>query len=374
VTVDGADLTPAALGATLDFWHRYERTRFVDPELVPSLGTTIDTEDRNDELGARLGVAREVAVAGTRQRGSLSLEARHDALLSNSFRDRGRNEAGLVLQDDAGVFDDRLRLIPALRWDQTEGFVAQWLPRIGAIATPLPWLRIQGNLEQSFRVPNFDELFFPDRGFLRGNPALQPEEATNADVGLKLAASRIGPVRDAFVEAAWFHNDVHDSIVFVLVSPSLVEPRNTGAATIEGVELSGGLRLFDWVGLAAAYTHLDARLDATGAPLPGRADDEANIRVEVGPPSRAVRVWGQAQLTSDIPVSDSGNTILPSRTVWDAAVSVDLALLRWLPRWLPARSVLVTLEGRNLTDRAVRDAQFFPQPGRSFTLRVDTAW
>jgi len=373
-TLEAAELTPARLDATLDFWHRYERTRFTDPDLVPSLGTTIDTEDRNDELGSRLGIAREIPLFETLHRASLSLEAQRDALRSDSFDDRGRNAGAVVLQDDIGAFEQRLRVIPALRWDRTEGFGARWLPRIGAIVTPLPWLRVKGNLERSFRVPNFDELYFPDRGFLRGNPALQPEAATNADIGAKIAVARLGPVTDAFLEGAYFHNDVDDSIVFLLVSPSLVEPRNTGAATIDGVELSGGFRVFDWVDVAAGYTHLDARIDATDAFLPGRAADETSVRVAVGPPSRAVQLIGEVQITSEIPVSDSGNTILPARTVWDAAISVDLAVLGWLPAQLPVRSLLVTLEGKNLGDVAVRDAQFFPQPGRSFALRVETAW
>jgi outer membrane receptor protein involved in Fe transport len=223
-------------------------------------------------------------------------------------------------------------------------------------------------------VPNFDELYFPDRGFLRGNPALQPEEATNADIGAKIAAARLGPVTDAFVEGAYFHNDVDDSIVFLLVSPSLVEPRNTGPATIDGFELAGGFRVFDWVDVAANYTHLDARIDATDALLPGRAADETSVRVAVGPPSRAVQLIGEVQITSEIPVSDSGNTILPARTVFDAAIAVDLALLGWVPSQLPLRSLLVTLEVKNIGDVAVRDAQFFPQPGRNLELRVGTAW
>jgi outer membrane cobalamin receptor len=373
-TLEAAAFTPALLDTTLDFWHRYQNTRFRDPEIVPSLGATIDTEDRNDEIGARLGVARELSFFDTLHRTLLSVEAQHDALISDSFQDQGRNAGALVLQDDIGVFEDRLRIIPAARWDATEGFGDRWLPRIGAIATPLPWLRVKGNLERSFRVPNFDELFFPDRGFIRGNPALQPEEATNADIGAKIAAARLGPVTDAFLEGAYFHNDVDDSIVFLLVSPSLVEPRNTGPATIDGVELSAGFRVFDWVDVAANYTHLDARIDATDAFLPGRAADETSVRVAVGPPSRAVQLIGEVQVTSEIPVSDSGNTVLPSRTVFDAALSVDLALLGWLPAQLPARSLLVTFEAKNIGDVAVRDAQFFPQPGRSLALRVETAW
>ena len=373
-TLEGSDLSPLDVDATLDLWHRFQRTRFRDPEVVPSLGTTIETDDRNDQIGTRLGFERAFPLLGAQHRASLALDASSDALDSDSFQYLRRNAGGIVVQDDAAAWDDRLRLVPALRFERTEGFGNEWLPRIGAIATPLPWLLIKGNLERSFRVPDFDELYFPDRGYIRGNPALQPEQAVNADIGAKLAVPRIGPVQDAFVEAAYFHNDIDDSIVFLLVSPSLVEPRNTGAATVDGFEISGGFSVFAWATVSANYTHLDARIDATGSPLPGRADDETNVRIEVGPPSRAVRVIGEVQITSEIPVSDSGNTILPARTVFDAAISVDLVRLGWWPAKLPARSVLLTLEGTNLADVAVRDAQFFPQPGRTVALRVETQW
>jgi outer membrane cobalamin receptor len=373
-TLEGAGWTPLALDGALDLWHRFERTRFRDPDLVPSLGTTIATDDRDHEIGARARAERELAFWETRHRVSLSADARLDMLRSDEVEDQDRNAAGAALQDDVSLFGERLRVVPALRFDKTEGFDGEWLPRVGVIATPLPWLRVKGNLERSFRVPNFDELYLPDRGFLRGNPALEPEEAVNADVGLELGAARAGPLRDLFFEGAWFHNDVRDSIVFLLVSPSLVEPRNTGEATIEGFELAAGFRVFDWAGFTASYTHLDATLDATGAPLPGRADDEASLRVEIGPPSRAVRVIGEAQYTSEIPVSDSGNTILPDRTVFGASLCVDLARIAFVAARLPVESLLLTIEGRNLGDVAVRDAQFFPQPGRSLALRVETSW
>lgn len=373
-TLEGSELSPLAVDATLDLWHRYQRTRFRDPDVVPSLGTTIDEDDRNDQLGTRLGFDREFPLFAAEHRASLTLDASSDALDSDSFAYQRRNAVGVVAQDDAAFLDDRVRLVPAVRWEDTEGFGDEWLPRFGAIATPLPWLQIKGNVERSYRVPDFDELYFPDRGYIRGNPALQPEQAVNADIGARLTAPRIGPLQDAFVEAAYFHNDIDDSIVFLLVSPSLVEPRNTGAATVDGVEISGGFSLFEWASVEANYTHLDARIDATGTQLPGRADDETNVRLEIGPPSRAVRLVGEVQITSAIPVSDSGNTILPSRTVFDAAISADLVRLGWWPVRLPARSVLLTLEGTNLGDVAVRDAQFFPQPGRSVAFRVETQW
>jgi len=374
-TLAAADLGEvAAIDLGLDAWHRYERVRFRDPDVVPALGETIDTLDRNDEIGTRLRLEREIPFFGMQHRASLVGELTRDLLDSDSLEDQTRDEGAVALQDDVALFEERLRVIPALRFDKAEGFDGEWLPRIGVIAAPVPWLHLKGNVERSFRVPNFDELYLPDRGFLRGNPALEPEKAVNADVGFEIGAERLGPLSDLRLEAAYFHNDVDESIVFVLVSPSLIEPRNTGDATIEGVEVAASLRALDWIGFTAAYTHLDATLDDTDAPLPGRADDEAHFRLEIGPPSRAVRVVGVAQLTSDIPVSDSGNTVLPDRTVYDAMLIVDLARLGFLPSLEPLTSLVVTLEGRNLGDVAVRDAQFFPQPGRTLALRVETTW
>jgi outer membrane receptor protein involved in Fe transport len=373
-TLDASGVGPLALDATLDLWHRTERTHFRDPDVVPSVGATIDTDDRNDEVGTRLVLERELALGPARHRPSLAVELRRDWLRSSEFDDQHRNALGVVTQEDARLFGEWLRLVPALRFDRTEGFDAEWLPRLGAIVEPVRWLHLKGNAERSFRVPNFDELYFPDRGFLRGNPALEPEEAWNFDVGVELGLETLGPLEDLYFEAAYFHNDVRDSIVWLLVSPSLVEPRNTGDATLRGFEIGGGFGVLDWVGVSANYTHLDADLDASDTPLPGRADDEVSVRVELGPPSRLVRLMGQMLYTSEIPVSDSGNTILPSRTVFDAALTVDLVRLAFVASHVPLDSLLVTVEGKNLTDRAVRDAQFFPQPGRSVGFAVEARW
>ena len=64
--------------------------------------------------------------------------------------------------------------------------------------------------------------------------------------------------------------------------------------------------------------------------------------------------------------------MLPSRTVWDASISLELA--RLFRNLSPLRDLTLSLEGKNLTDETVRDAEFFPQPGRSFALRLEAAW
>ncbi len=369
ITIEDADL--AGFAASLDLQHGYDRTRYQDP--VPTgLCGRIDLESANYVLGASGRVERELALGGTQHRLSIDGDLHQDRLTATDVANTTRAVAGAVLQDEISVFDRRVRVAPALRFDHTQGFAGEWIPRVGAVIEPLPWLRLRGNAERAYRAPNFEELFLPDQCFVRGNPNLRPEEALSFDVGLELAFASAGPFENLRFSGAWFRQEIEQSIVFVLVSPFTVAPRNTGAATADGFELSGSFGLWeDRIGVSANATLLDARLDATGARLPGRARSEATLRIELGPRSRIVRLVGTAQQTGELPVSDSGRTRLPARTTFDAVLRIDAKQLPFLGAQIPADRLLLSLVGRNLGDRSVRDAQFIPQPGRTFALRLE---
>lgn len=374
VRLDAAELGGTPLGARLEVAHLFERRRFHDPDPVLRLGRSVDVDDRNRALTLRGALDADHDLGPLHQRVSTTLEHRRDALDSPDFDDPRRETLAWLIQDDLSLLDGRVRLAPALRWERTEGFGGRWIPRVGLLVEPLPGLRLRANLERAYRAPSFDELYFPDQGFLRGNPGLRPEESTDGDVGVELAWERLGPLSALRLEAVWFRRDIDESIVWVLASPSLVEPANTGPASARGWELSGSLRCFEWIELAANHTRLDAELDATGTPLPGRAARETSVRLAIGPPSRAARLVVERQRVSEIPVTPTGNTILPDRTVWDLALWVDLARVAGLRGRLPAETLRLGFEVANLTDELVRDAQFFPQPGRSWLVRLEGTW
>jgi outer membrane cobalamin receptor len=372
--LDAAEIAGLPLGARAEVAHLLERLRFRDPDPVLRLGGPIDVDELNTSWTLRLHLDGEAALAGARHRLATSVEHRRDALAAEDFGDPERSSFAWLVQDDAGFLDGRLRLVPALRWERTQGFEAEWLPRIGVVVEPVAGLRFKANLERAYRVPNFDELYFPDEGFLRGNPDLAAEESTDADAGLELAFERLGPIRDLRLEAALFDRNIDESIVFVLVGNNLVEPHNTGPATARGVELAAGLRLLEWLELSANHTRLRAEKDDTGTPLPGRAERETSVRAALGPPSGAARLIGEMHAVSEIPVTDTGNTIVPERTTWDLALWVDLARLAPLRARWGTRSLLLGFEVANLTDEVVRDVQYFPQPGRTWMLRLESAW
>ena len=372
--LDAAELGGAPLGARLELAHLRDRRRFHDPDVVPSRGRPLDANHRNGTLTLRGTLDGEHDLGALHQRVSTTLEHRRDDLEADDFGDPTRETLAWLVQDDLSLLGGRVRLAPALRWEHTEGFGGRWIPRVGLLVEPLPGLRLRGNLERAYRVPSFDELYFPDEGFLRGNPGLRPEESTDGDVGVELAWERLGPLSALRFEAVWFRRDIDESIVWVLASPTLVEPANTGPATVRGWELSGSLRLLEWVELSANHTRLDAELDATGTPLPGRAARETSVRLAIGPPSQAARLVVERQEVSEIPVTPTGNTRIPDRTVWDLARWVDLARVAGLRERIPADALRLGFEVANLTDELVRDAQYFPQPGRSWLVRLEGTW
>lgn len=366
--LEASDL-PLALDGALRLSHRYERVHFRDP--LPRLGAAIDADNENSALAGHAGLARSDRFGWLGSRASLDLDTRSDRLDSNELPNVDRITVGVFLQDELRLLEDRLLLVPALRFDHTQGFGSEWIPRFGASCKPWSWLRFKANVERSYRVPNFDELYFPDKGFIRGNPALAPEEAINYDVGFELAFERVGPLSKVGFEAAYFRNQIDESIVFVLINPFTVAPLNTGAATAQGAELAAAANLTRWLRLRANYTYLDATLDDTGTPLPGRASNEVTARAELGPPSGAARLVFESVYTSSIPTTFTGQTRISGRVVLNASLSTNLARVATLPRWLPLQDVVLSVGATNLTDVSVRDATFFPQPGRAWFVAAE---
>lgn len=348
-------------------FHRFERNRFRD---VYGL-ETFDTDDRDTSLGGRADAAVTLGSGPVTLRPALGAELRRDALDAHAAPDRDRRVLGLFLQGELSLWDGRLAVVPALRFDETQGFGTEWLPRAGLLAAPLPWLELRANAERSYRVPNFDELYVSERT-VRGNPALDPEEAWNYDAGLRLGVAPGGLLRSARLEAVYFQNDIDNTIVF---QPRLdvVVATNVPDARVRGVELSARIELAHGVALGGSWTRLDSEVRRTGGPLPGRPEDELDLRAEIAPWDGFVSLVGELQHTGEIPANEGGTLRISERTTLDASIAVQLHRVLRLGERTGLSGLLLSVVGTNLTDRAVRDALFFPQPGRIVMLRLE-AW
>jgi outer membrane receptor protein involved in Fe transport len=366
--LEGTRLAGTGLDGWASLYHRYDRSRFRDPD--PPQGRPIDSDNRNHSLGTRLELARALRLGPGEHGLSLGLELREDWVDSLDFGERERGVVGVFAQDDLALRGEALRLVPALRLDHTGDQGSAWLPRLGVILRAFPWLHLKGNVERAYRVPNFDELYF-DEGSLRGNPNLEPEDSFDADVGFELALARVGPLRDLWLEFAAFRRDIEQSIVFQLLGQSVVAATNTGDARVRGIEIGGGLRGPSWLAASGNLTLLDAEIEATGFPMPGRPDVEYVLRVEIEPPGGLVKLVGEQRYVGEIPLAPGGRVEISARRTWDASLAFDLIRLPRVKRRLPLERLALVVAGTNLGDRSVRDALGFPQPGRSLSFGAE---
>ncbi|MEE2673311.1 MAG: TonB-dependent receptor [Myxococcota bacterium] len=384
----GWDPLPGPLRLESRVSYLYERSRFREPN--PELGDPIATRQRNRSASWRTLAEIEHDSFGLEQLAWLAFDVRYDSLSSNEQGFHERWNTAVTLRDELGFLGKRVEFVPSLRWDYADDLGSEWIPHVGLIVTPVKWLRLKANAGRSYRAPDFDELFFPDKGYIRGNPNLQPERAWNLDVGLELGVAKLWRVENIRLQVAYFYQDIENSIVFQQIGTNTVAPTNTKDATVRGLEFAAGLTLAGWLELSANWTHQKAQLDRArlpgspglfppilqfpGTALPGQADDEYLLRARLGPRSGFFKIVAERRHTSKLHLSFTDVPTLSARSVYDLSASFDLAHLwgrgsRGFPEKLIA-SIAVT----NLTDESVRDSVGFPQPGRVFRFGLEGRW
>lgn len=312
---------------------------------------------------------------------------------------RTRTRLTLAGDDEILFFDDRLSIVPNLRWElfrdafpgddrvknpatRVAGTRSQdfWTPRLGVRADLGYGATLLGNVGRSARVPNLSELF-GNSGLVAGNPKLRPEIATSWDAGVRVTSPWTNAaLTAAALEYAYFSSDLDDVIVLVPSSVNVFTPKNIGAATIRGHEVALRLGAYDRVLLTTNYTHQDAR-DATDDPnyrgnqLPNRPADEAYARVEL--------TWSPAHA---LPFGAFGARLWPGRVYYDVDLIADNFLNRanteakhvasrvyhgvGVDVALPWRGLRVAWEWKNVSDDQTQDALGFPLPGRSMFVTL----
>ena len=291
--------------------------------------------------------------------------------------DQNRALVTVAGQDEISLWNERVVVAPAIRWEwlrddfsgsvppqvagaaqpraQTDNFTS---PRLGTQVRVLPVLTMLGNIGRVYRAPNFTELFGA-RGVVVGSSDLDAEKAFNRDVGFRYWQEHLGRIDEIRLEYAYFDNDIDDLIVLVPVSANVLRPQNIDAR-IRGHELVLFVRALRHVELTANYTHqhaVDESGESTdGNRLPGRADYEAYFRAELY--AERARVYFDISLIGDYFLDRSENQFsrVPARQLYGVGVS---------GRPFDPKLTL-TFEVKNLTDDQTEDFAGFPLPGRSY--------
>jgi len=212
-----------------------------------------DTETPADDSDSRLLTAGLEMQQTARPADAVLLvygvSAAYDRGESTEFGAPERLSAGAFLAPEIrlGAF----RLHPAARYD----FYSDYAP--GALSGSLgaSWELSEAdslklNLSRSYRVPSFEDLYWPSGAGVEGNPDLTPETGYGADVGY------LRTTGDLSCSVSVFARYAEDVILWQYGTDGIWRPSNFGAAFYPGVESELDLRFLDRFTAKVAYTFL----------------------------------------------------------------------------------------------------------------------
>ncbi|MFI5370790.1 MAG: TonB-dependent receptor [Candidatus Eisenbacteria bacterium] len=357
-------------------------THLEDTKAELGLGTH-DTHDRLDDALARAGLGWSGLPLGVTFEASGDVR-RESARLSDTLDGHDdpppsrRDAVGAMLALGWRAPGDRLEMRAARRWDRlwdrlnagtTVGTVATEAtrtldaPQLGARARLGLGLEARVNWSRAAHAPDFTELF-GDQGSVLGNPALVPETGENRDAGLAWNAPAAWPVA---MSAGWtvFDSRLTNLILYVRNSQSSVRAQNISRARIRGHE--GTLRVLAPGGLSAtlAFTTQQAVDEGpvpywNGRRLPQHPEHEGDLRLDW-----THRAWGAGASLEWL-----GDDYLDRYNRYRVAARRLMGATLRAPLVTP--SLVLTLEGKNLTDDRASDVAGFPLPGRGFFVALET--
>jgi vitamin B12 transporter len=286
----------------------------------------------------------------------------------DSLFPRRRSDA-LFVQLLAGL-DRPLTVQAGARLDESGQYGRFVTVRAAAVYRADAATRLRAAIGTGFKEPTLFETFA--RGFVVGNPALQPERTRSVELGLEHAIGRVT------LAATYFDQQFRDLVEFTFAPapPDTVNFFNISGAAADGVELEARAPL-GRVAATLRYTYLDTRVtdagfdtspDAAFAPgqrLLRRPADQAMLRLDATP-TRRVDAYAALRYTGTR--HDLDFAAFPfRRVVLGAAATVDAgAELRWPVAG--GSTVRLTARVENLFDHRSRETANFPARGRVILL------
>ena len=347
--LDQKDFLAKGLSASLTANWRAEHLSYYDPIFVGSTPSGYTGHRGGAELMLRYS-------AGLNQLITFAASASDETQHSINSGTHTRTTSSLFLQNLISLFDEKIILTPAARLDRYSDVGESFNPKLGLCLKPLPFLSFKANASRSFRVPGFDDLYWPRSAFARGNPDLEPETCHNYDAGFELRIE--GNVR---LEVAYFLNRAKNLIQWQPGRGGVWSPTNVGRARTVGIESRLVASLFKWCQLELTHTYTDAK-DTT--------DPENTTQLIRRPRNRttALLSLGYEKISASVQVRRTSRSFttaantqwLPSHTLVDCGINVK-----------PLKHLAVEFSVQNLSDESYQMVPGYAMPGRSYSLTVN---
>ncbi len=200
---------------------------------------------------------------------------------------------------DEWMVNDKLLIIPSVRYDHDSSFGGETTPKIGATYFINDHNRFKANWGKSFKAPTISELYMsmtramgPMTVTVLGNPDLQPEEAESWDISYEYDDDK------NWGKITYFENDVKNLITSHALDADgyINEYINVDKAQINGVELELGHHFNKNWTVKATSNWLDAVDKADDSRLDNRAKNITTLQLmydDLDPYGYSVVLWNQ---------------------------------------------------------------------------------
>lgn len=205
-----------------------------------------------------------------------------NGIVSNKYySDKEINTWAGYIQDEWQV-NDKLLVIPSIRYDHNSSFGGEVTPKIGATYFISDNSRIKANWGKGFKAPTISELYMvmeramgPMTVRVEGNPDLKPEKSTSWDISFEAEKD------NNFGKLTYFNNDVKNLITTKQIGSSYYDQSyvNVDEAEIDGVEMEIGRNLDDKWTIKATSNWLDATDKVSGDRLDNRARNMTTLQL-----------------------------------------------------------------------------------------------
>lgn len=298
-------------------------------------------------------------------------EHRNDELKSTQIIAENRKLNGAFFQADINAalpaIPVDVTVIPALRYDSYSDVEAQMSPQIGVLLTTSNLLRwgLKANIGKAYRVPTFNDLYWPADDYTRGNPDLKPESSFNRDIGLQIAG---GSIMVYQAEFTYFSNDVEDLINWAPTPENEFQwmPSNVGKASLSGVETAISLALpNNKLSLRIAHTRLNATDETEGAATQGKTliyRPKDKVDVTAGAELAGVFVNVNYRSVAKRFVTGDNSSSLDGYTLLNANVGTSVSFM--------GISINPKVQLMNLLDKSIFITNGYPIPGREYRISV----
>lgn len=135
---------------------------------------------------------------------------------------------------------NKLTLSAEARQEFTSTNPVPFVYSFGGVLNLVQGLSLKSSLAKHYSLPVFDDLFWAEDSWSKGNPDLKPEYGVNLDAGINYLLNKAS--YSIQHELTFYRNRIDDLIVWLPDSTSKYTPTNVKHSVCRGIEFSGELK------------------------------------------------------------------------------------------------------------------------------------